>query len=47
MSDYDLKAESRGDLTIVTELTTGFFAVYTKQPAFGGVWALPKAGRSM
>jgi hypothetical protein len=32
MSDYDLKAEARGDLIIVTELTTGFFAVYTKAP---------------
>ena len=32
MTDYDLKAEARGDLIIISDVTTGFFAVYAKAP---------------
>ena len=32
MNDYDLKADARGELIIVTEPSIGFFAVYGKEP---------------
>ena len=32
MGDYDLITEARGDLIIVTEIATGFYAVYMKRP---------------
>jgi hypothetical protein len=32
LSSYDLEAEVRGELIIVTEPITGFFAVYGKKP---------------